>query len=262
MAAQFTGPRLKVERSEAHFRELNDAVKAFIEAKPYSFVHELDPYGLQKHIRVRTNFPIPDMWGCIVGDIIHNLRSALDILACDLARNNNASAASISKTYFPISGSRELFELGPLDSKGKRGSPGLDKIKSLSATDRDRIARLEPYKGGAEVFWYLHELDIADKHRLLVPVANAIVREGDLGIQPTDDEMVSVFAPGPPKVSLLKEGDILASYPVTNSQPYISNQVGVTIAFGDGPLATKSVLPSLFQMGGMVKSVIAELEKP
>ena len=37
----------------------------------------------------------------------------------------------------------------------------------------DLIKRAEPYQGAGNPFWRLHQLDIADKHTLLVPVGVA-----------------------------------------------------------------------------------------
>lgn len=72
----------------------------------------------------------------------------------------------MAETYFPIGGSREDFE-----------KTGIGKIKRLSAAAQKRICGLKPYKGSNDPLWQLHQLDILDKHVVLVPVAAATVGE-------------------------------------------------------------------------------------
>ena len=47
------------------------------------------------------------------------------------------------------------------------------KIKGTPKCAVDLIKKAEPYQGADNPFWRLHQLDIADKHKLLVPVGVA-----------------------------------------------------------------------------------------
>lgn len=50
----------------------------------------------------------------------------------------------------------------------------LDKnIKGASTGVRTIFENLRPYRGGDEAFWRLHQLDILDKHKAIIPVGSA-----------------------------------------------------------------------------------------
>jgi hypothetical protein len=101
----------------------------------------------------------------ITGDAVHNLRSALDLLAWALyARRTKGKGTHI---YFPI------FET---PKKYKSGSER--KVEGISEADIEAITLLKPYKGGNDHLWGLHELDITDKHRLLITPVIAVGRVG------------------------------------------------------------------------------------
>src|SRR5262249_28235966 len=110
--------------------------------------------------RVRFLTPPPLRLSLLIGDGIHNLRSALDHLAWQLVVANHSTPNS--ETGFPISDLPKNFKsllhqrLGAASSQAKAVCEGL-----------------QPYRGGKDALWRLHRLDIADKHRLLIPVALA-----------------------------------------------------------------------------------------
>lgn len=253
----FTGARLKVERSYAHFENLKTDAGAFWKRNPHRIVHELDADGGQKHIRVRINEHPPAIWGTIIGDVVHNLRSALDLLATDLARaSGHTSNTALKGTYFPVAADRQEFETA---------GHIRDKIKRLSPADREHITALKPYRGGNDLLWKLHQLDILDKHTLLVPAI--------CGLQQNNP---GLFLPGPigpgtnKSVEMkmgyrekfpLEDGDILASYPATQPESSVEVEATFTIAFGQGQVADgEPVLPTLLQFGQLVDEIIKSFE--
>lgn len=259
----FAGAKLKAERAYTHFNELHQAIAAFEASKPYTTFRDLDLDGLQKHIRFRFNRLIPMHWACIVGDIIHNLRSALDLLAVDLARaNGHTSNSAIKGTYFPISADQEAFERGTWDARLKRfGGAGVDKIKHLAPADRDRIAALKPYRGGNDLLWKLHQLEILDKHTLLVPVATAMKDKAPILYPPINRSdvkyWISAAGAGPWDLPL-NDGDILATYGAHQPDDSVDVQVTVFIAFGEGQVVEREpLIPTLNQFGEMVSEIIA-----
>ena len=78
------GPKLKVERAKEHIAELEALVRSFNESKPHEFFVEKDDKTGEDVIRVRIHKAVPKRTSIIVGDAVHNLRSALDQLVCDL----------------------------------------------------------------------------------------------------------------------------------------------------------------------------------
>jgi hypothetical protein len=98
----FVAPRLKLQRARRHIDELDREATAFLGRKPFRLVIEHPPgwTGEPMHawtVRLRENVPLE--WSAIIGNAIHDLRSALDLLACDLVRITGKSTKGV---YFPF----------------------------------------------------------------------------------------------------------------------------------------------------------------
>ncbi|MBU2092004.1 MAG: hypothetical protein KKB63_15705 [Alphaproteobacteria bacterium] len=100
------------------------------------------------------NTPVPNEISLVLGDALHNLRSALDIMLveCFKARKKGTSGVK-----FPFA----------------EDAVKLDEIikKSLNHGGEDicRLIRsMKPYKGGNINLRGLHDLDISDKHKMLI----------------------------------------------------------------------------------------------
>ncbi len=75
--------RLKLDRANAHLVDLNTKVRAFRKDYPYEFEPQIrhpHPTCDEVHFRivVKSATDVPDDWATIVGDILTNLRAALD----------------------------------------------------------------------------------------------------------------------------------------------------------------------------------------
>ncbi len=60
----------------------------------------------------------------VIGDVVHNLRAALDLMACDLVRLNGGNVKGV---YFPFANSAEEF-------------PGQIKAKNLDRAGEDVVS--------------------------------------------------------------------------------------------------------------------------
>lgn len=82
---------------------------------------------------------VPARWWSIIGDAVHNLRSALDHLAWQLALLNcrKVGKQPSRSTLFPLCESPEEWA----DKNTAK------KVRDLSAEDRDRIEAVQPYQG-------------------------------------------------------------------------------------------------------------------
>jgi hypothetical protein len=90
MIAPFEASRLKLNRAAKHLNELEIAVPAYLEQKPVGIIVEPFPgmemsYDSRAWI-ARIRKPVPFELAPIIGDVVHNLRTSLDLLACDLVR--------------------------------------------------------------------------------------------------------------------------------------------------------------------------------
>ena len=79
-----TSSRVKIERAKEHIAQLEAAVEAFRETKPYTVIGEPEPETGKIVFRVKISADPPARIGAIVGDVIHNIRSALDVLICQM----------------------------------------------------------------------------------------------------------------------------------------------------------------------------------
>ena len=153
--------RVKIERAQKHFCDLEDARNRFIDSKSYRIERESDPQTGNNiyHVFDIQNSPVEI--GLIAGDVIHNLRSALDHLAYQLVLINGE--VPTKQTAFPVFDDT---------TKYKAGLAG--KVKGMAQRAIDAVGATEPYQDGKGAgLWVLHYLDIADKHHeLLTPLIN------------------------------------------------------------------------------------------
>jgi hypothetical protein len=149
----------KFRRASSLVDELELAVAEYTATEPFSMVTREEPSGdLATVVRVRAQPPVE--WSVVIGDAVHNARSALDHLAYALVERDGGVARE--STFFPITDASTGY--------GDRLRSGL---AGASRETRDAVRALQPWKGGDDDLWKLHRLDIIDKHRLLVPVGAA-----------------------------------------------------------------------------------------
>lgn len=113
-ASFFHAPVLKAQWGATRTRELADALEQFAAQKPYKTVPVHHGLGVEYVGQFPPHIPL------ILGDAIHNLRTALDLLACDVVRQNNASAKGV---YFPFAHDENGLETQIKEKKFHRASP-------------------------------------------------------------------------------------------------------------------------------------------
>lgn len=141
-------------------QELQAVIDAFDARMPHVIEYQEAENGRAELVLIRKELP-PDAIGPIIGDIVHNCRAALDILACELVRTNGGSTSKLS---FPVGRNESELEKAIKDSKFERATPeALAILKSL-----------KPYKGGNDWLRAIRDFDVIDKHRNIVPVVGSI----------------------------------------------------------------------------------------
>jgi hypothetical protein len=153
---------IKVHRAKEHFNAFIADVKAFEGRNPYVVWADEDSEPAIKLHKVKIVENVPALWSAQIGDIVHNLASALDGLATSLVVSKGfTSEVEMQETYFPISGSEvDLSKPKSLKFFARVG-PEVEKA----------IRAMEPYRGGkGDALWRLHRLDIIDKHRTIIAV--------------------------------------------------------------------------------------------
>ena len=69
----------KLDWASRHIDTLKKAMSDFVDDNPYHVVRNFDPQAKEHRASVVNVKPTPPDWSLMVGDIIHELRSALDI---------------------------------------------------------------------------------------------------------------------------------------------------------------------------------------
>ena len=154
----------KIERAKGHITDLRRAVAAFLRSSPYEVATKRDPQTRRLIYYVSSVKPTPLDLATITGDVVQNLRSALDHLAQQLFLVGTSGGAGAGRhIYFPIERDAASYR-----SNFRR------KLRGIRQNAIDVLGAIEPYKGGkGHEFWVLQELNNTDKHRLLVTVGSS-----------------------------------------------------------------------------------------
>jgi hypothetical protein len=162
LPALIDGIRLKIHRANKHLDDLQFELSQFFATDPYAFRIESDPQTGEHVCYLSRCDDIPSSIPVIAGDVIHNLRSALDYLAYQLVKIGTHSRGPFVGIYFPI-----VDDPSELEPAIKR------KVKGAREEAKNAIRNVKPYKGGSTLLWQLHKLNIIDKHRLLVAASSS-----------------------------------------------------------------------------------------
>lgn len=166
---------LKVKRAQHHMVEIQRLLRAYEESHPYNLI----PVGESKHDHKRLYRLVmddPDPFITIIlGEFIHNLRSALDhiVVACS-ARQERKHAA------YPVT----YIDPRARDGLGQFLNPDADArdafercIRGLTAAAETVVIGSQPYAGGdveTARIGVINRLENADKHRQLIVVSNGL----------------------------------------------------------------------------------------
>jgi hypothetical protein len=158
---RLSSARAKLSRARRHFAHLSDVLRAYLEKPPYVVSSKRDPTSRRLHYVAVHVAPTPIELPAIIGDTVHNLRSALDHLAYQLVWIGTGKPPG-SHVYFPIADDSSKYP-AQRDRQLRGASP--DVIRAVDA--------LKTFRGGDDVLWRLHRLNNIDKHRVLLVAGSA-----------------------------------------------------------------------------------------
>lgn len=206
------GVRVKLKRARALVDQL---CVEWLKYSAEEYEHKMTPEGL---VLTRVPETLPSTIAVLMGDSIHNARSALDHLigALVIANGNKET----DTTGFPLwKDEASYFRARPGSAVG------------ISDAALRVLYSLRPYREGNPDLWMLHRLDVTDKHRLLLATAAVtgptmpVVRLGTAGgalrlsVDRVDAESVKPCV-----------GDVLAHPPADPDQPdIVALRAGVDI---------------------------------
>jgi hypothetical protein len=220
----------KLKRAKEHLNTLKQAIETFHKSAPFEAFTEENKDG-DLIFRVRIHKAVPEEeWSLLVGDLIHNLRSALDLRVSELVL---ANGNPVTRDHaFPLANSAQDYQRV---SKGR--------LVGLTTSQIQVIDSLNPYGGGNTLLYELHALDILDKHRQLIIAGSA---QQSVVIDPTEllRKMQADFEIPPMPIAIrpaerdfpLKDGSELFSIKKAARADGVGEKVGFPfeIAYSDG----------------------------
>jgi len=175
------GPILKLREANDKIDQLDREIKSLGDPEFNSVCFEDEPETEFKQVRLLVRKMPDPKWNVRIGEIAHNLRSALEVAVTQISLGLPDCP---SKFAFPI------FLLGKSDrrktrSDGQQGAlvqqfdrEGRKQIKHLPKAYQVIIEEAQPYHAGSyrrhHPLWLLQELNNADKHNEIAYTATAI----------------------------------------------------------------------------------------
>ena len=150
--------RAKLGRARAHLAELEKDTQAYLASDPFEVYADAEPDRGPITYRVHVRAEPPEHLGLLLGDALHNARTALDHVVCRLVEDGGGTVTQ--DTMFPTN--RKSSDWPKTVKK---------KLAGASAAARAAVMATNAYPGGDNQLWALHQLDISDKHKVLIPVA-------------------------------------------------------------------------------------------
>lgn len=220
MIQPFNSPKIKIRRSRKLLEELTSEIDAFFATNPARCTAQIvEIRGRQQvHLTMGTD-PVPEALGAITGDVIHNLRAALDLAACEMVARMEGNTNGV---YFPFCDNPDDLDVMIKRRNFHRAGP--DAIALLQ--------QLKPYRGGNTALRAIHDLDVQDKHHSLIPTLMSFASPA---ISLWDDD-------GTRNLSIVSEPDAPAD---------------LKLLFpADSALAGKQIIPTLHELVELVDGVI------
>jgi hypothetical protein len=170
-SASLDGPIAKLDRAKTHFQALNKSIGAFKRSKTHDIVvTKNDPLTGEQVANLRIlKRPKNPEWGLVLGDMVHNLRSALDHLIWQLVILNGEKPRR--QNQFPVIGTKaEYWEVQPNRSESTRDRM----LAGVADEHRTFIDLVQPFNGREDApegtrtaLSLLSSLSNTDKHRVV-----------------------------------------------------------------------------------------------
>ena len=144
MNEPFESADIKINRARKHLADLRSEIGGFFGRGGVYVALEI-PEEFNRNLSFETaafvyreKEPIPVEWSAIIGDVIHNLRSSLDLIACDVHRITKGNPKDIGWVQYPFCSGKE--KLSENIRKRRLGHVGRDFVSVIEET--------APYRGG------------------------------------------------------------------------------------------------------------------
>lgn len=258
MDVSLDGIELKLDRALVQFNALKSTIDILKTDKPYEFIPYANPQTGEIGSLIHIHKPVDPMWGILIGEYVHNLRSALDHIVWQLVILNTG-APPTTKTQFPIFKTEAGWNY---QGRGEKFTHG------ASVGAKALVKTLQPFstgEGNTSPLWHLHEISNWDKHRTIAAthaVSHSISVKGIAG------EIDALFVAGNGPIQ--NDAKIWAAWLTSTDVPFmdrfdkvnVEGQITVQIAFKDPPaVAGQPVVQILAAIGSRVVRTINRLHE-
>ena len=239
-----TSGRVKIDRANELIGDLVPEVVAFLKSNT-EVVGEDESCG-DRIFRFVTKGQLPPLrFGAIAGDIVHNLRSSLDLLWRQV--NTPGLSADTRSEEFPIRRGVSAFARRVAKAKPGREKAAMDLLQQIKGNER-----------GNHNLLLLEELNDAEKHRILLPVYGAVTvtsrKESPTPGVPIFRSKIQIYGDYP-----LKDGAIVHRIGrAERGKVDMDPEFDPRITFGDPPSARgEFLLETLTSLVGTVEHISA-----
>jgi len=241
--------RRKVERAEKHIGDLNALLVRMRDIPHHAVSVQRDP---EHRNWITVHFDPSALRieeaALIIGDALHNLRSALDILWHDVIRKCDGIPSNY--TRFLIRDTR--------DELITRLNYALEKKQISDFVHEFVLNTIKPYETGNYAIWALDDLNVRDKHQLIIPVLKWTFING---IRLQDDE--GVIYDEPVLVADRSWKGMLPLDPFYRKNLTVKDQGETfpTVLFDQGfPFQGKPILPEIKNIAIVVTGTVKAFE--
>ena len=264
----------KLYRANEHLESLDQELIAFLQPDSYEIVTKFeDERDIAGEDRVRGTLrrrvifkrePPLLVWGNIIGDVIQNLRSALDHVIFAISFSRAPSEFRDDRTTeFPICDDPNTFH-----RPRRRNRPPLYEIRGIPPDAQAVVEGLQPYHRGKgylsdDPLWILREMSNIDKHRNIHVTAWSA---HTISLDITDiAPRVRIHSHRVRLPGVIESGTVIAEIDITTPRlskgaMYVEKEFYFTVAFGQGtPLVGQPANVALGELGLYVEGIVEAL---
>jgi hypothetical protein len=173
----------KLDRAKTHIEAVEDAIQGWLQSDAYTITEDVEAETGDHVLVAKVVEPFGQDWPLVIGDAVHNLRSALDHIAYQLALGGYQTQhhggpiplGHQRRIMFPVvaTSNNPSLSVGDFYAQVAKGQ-----LRYVPHDAAAAIKALQPYQRSPgspanDLLWVVNELDIIDKHRKLHAMAVA-----------------------------------------------------------------------------------------